>query len=127
MLDLALQNPSRMLWIRWVTVVGAEGGFAGETADDRLLLLNAAGRRSISAADQIVSLRGDLGIAEERIEDASVRLSAEEDLLQQARSSIVARDPFEAAIELSSIETQVQAIFSITARLSALTLTNFLR
>ena len=110
-----------------IAVIGSEGGFAGENVEERQLLLGAASRRSITASDQIVGLRGELGVAEERFEEASVRLRAEEDMLRQARSSIVARDPFEAAIELSAIETQVQAIFSITARLSTLTLTNFLR
>ncbi len=110
-----------------IAVIGSEGGFAGESADERQLLLGAASRRSITSSEQIVGLRGGLGVAEERFEEASVRIQAEEDLLQQARSSIVERDPFEAAIELSAIETQIQAIFSITARLSTLTLTNFLR
>ena len=110
-----------------ITVIGAEGGYAGESDEAQQLLLGVAGRRSIEASDQIIRIRGDLGVAEERIEEASVRIGAEEDLLQQARSSIVARDPFEAAIELSAIETQVQAIFSVTARLSTLTLTNFIR
>lgn len=110
-----------------IAVIGAEGGFAGDTQEDRLLLLGAASRRSIAASDQIIDLRGGLGVAEERFDEASVRLSAEEDRLQEARSSIISRDPFEAAIELSGIETQLQAIFSITARLSTLTLTNFIR
>lgn len=110
-----------------IAVFGGEGGFAGETAEERLQLLDAASRRSISASDQIIGTRGELGVAEERFDEASVRIAAEEDLLQQARSSIMRRDPFEAAIELSAIETQVQTIFSITARLSTLTLTNFIR
>lgn len=110
-----------------VVVIGSEGGFAGDTTSERLLLLEAASRRSIAASDQIIDLRSGLGVIEERFDEASVMLRAEDDLLEQARSSIVARDPFEAAVELSSIETQVQAIFSITARLSTLTLTNFIR
>lgn len=110
-----------------LAVIGAEGGFAGDDPDERLALLDIAGSRSISATDQIVRIRGDLGVAEERFEEAAVRFSAEDDLLQQARSSILSRDPFEAAIELTAIETQVQTIFSVTARLSALTLNNFIR
>lgn len=110
-----------------IAVIGAEGGFVGDTADERQSLLGEAGRRAISANEQIIELKGELGIAEERFDEAPVRIEAEEDLLQQARSSIAARDPFEAAVELSAIETQVQAVFSITARLSGLTLTNLIR
>lgn len=110
-----------------IAVIGAEGGFVGDSPEARLVLLGEAGRRSISATDQIIMTRGEVGIVEERIDEASVRIEAEESLLQQARSSILARDPFEAAIELSAIETQIQTIFSITGRLSNLTLTNFIR
>ncbi len=110
-----------------IAVIGAEGGFVGDSPEARLVLLGEAGRRSISATDQIFMTRGEVGIVEERIDEASVRIEAEESLLQQARSSILARDPFEAAIELSAIETQIQTIFSITGRLSNLTLTNFIR
>lgn len=110
-----------------IAVIGAEGGFVGDSAEARLVLLGEAGRRTISATGQIITTRGEVGIVEERIDEAAVRIDAEESLLQQARSSILARDPFEAAIELSAIETQIQAIFSITGRLSNLTLTNFIR
>lgn len=110
-----------------IAVIGAEGGFAGDTIGARQVLLGEAARRTISATDQIIATRGELGIVEERIDEASVRIDAEESLLQQARSSIIARDPFEAAIELSAIETQIQTIFSITGRLSNLTLNNFIR
>lgn len=110
-----------------IAVIGAEGGFAGDSPEARLVLLGEAGRQTISATGEIIARRGELGIVEERIDEAAVRIEAEDSLLQQARSSIMARDPFEAAIELSTIETQIQTIFSITGRLSALTLTNFIR
>ena len=37
------------------------------------------------------------------------------------------RDPFEAATEFAALEAQLQSIFTITARLSSLSLTGFLR
>lgn len=37
------------------------------------------------------------------------------------------RDQFEAAGELKALEAQLQASYTITARLSDLTLTNFIR
>lgn len=110
-----------------IAVIGAEGGFTGDTAEAKQVLLGEASRRTIEATTQIIKTRGEVGIVEERVDEAAVRINAEESLLLQARSSIMARDPFEAAIELSAIETQIQTIFSITGRLSTLTLTNFLR
>ncbi|MEM0924182.1 MAG: flagellar biosynthesis protein FlgL, partial [Pseudomonadota bacterium] len=64
---------------------------------------------------------------EQRIEVARVRNLSEEEFLSRARLSIIGRDQFEAAAEFTALEAQLESIFQITARLSGLTLNNFLR
>lgn len=108
-------------------VLGAEGGFAGATTSTRLAVMGEAGQRGLTASAGIVTLRGEVGVAEERLETAKIRGSAERTFLQTARNNIVARDPFEAATEFNALEQQLQTIFEVTARLSQLSLTNFLR
>ncbi|MEM8755169.1 MAG: flagellin, partial [Pseudomonadota bacterium] len=110
-----------------IAVVGVEGGFPGDTIDGRLDVLEASALRSVSAEAGVIELRSELGVAEERLEQATVRASAEDAFLQTARNRIVERDQFQAATEFTALETQLQTIFSVTARLSNLTLTNFLR
>lgn len=110
-----------------LAVVGVEGGFPGETRETRLDFLNVAAERATAAEGEVIDLRSEIGVAEERLEQASVRASAEDAFLQQARNRIVQRDQFEAATEFTTLETQLQMVFSVTARLSSLTLTNFLR
>lgn len=97
------------------------------SADARLAIYREAGNRGIAATAEVISARADLGIAEERMELATIRLEASDQLLERSRSAIMARDPFEAATEFTALETQLQTMFSITARLSGLSLTNFLR
>lgn len=108
-------------------VVGAEGGFGGDGGAARLEVLGVAAGRGIAAGDGVIALRGALGATEERLEEAGVRADAERSLLQRTRSGILARDPFEAATAFKALETQLQSIFSVTARLSSLSLSNFLR
>jgi len=110
-----------------LTVIGSEGGWPGASDTANLILYNEASRRSIAAETGIVEVRANLGTAEQRIEEASVANTAEGLFLSAALNRIIQRDPFEAAAEFTAIETQLQAVFSITARLSSLTLTNFLR
>ncbi|MEM7546445.1 MAG: flagellin [Pseudomonadota bacterium] len=110
-----------------LTVIGNEGGWPGANDTANLVIYDAAARRSIAAEDGVIDLRSTLGTAEERIEEASISNRGESLFLSAALNNIVARDPFEAATELTALETQLQAIFSVTARLSSLSLTNFLR
>lgn len=110
-----------------IGVIGAEGGFAGETRASRLKLLGEAAERGLAAQDEVIRLRSELGGAEARLEAAGVRADAEIGLLERARSDIRKRDSYKAAVEFQALETQLQTIFSVTARLSSLNLTNFLR
>lgn len=96
-------------------------------ADARKAAFREAGQRGIEATASVISLRSDLGLAEARLEEASVAVEAARLFLEQGRSSLRARDPFEAATEFSALETQLQTMFSVTARLSSLSLNNFLR
>lgn len=109
-----------------LAVVGADAGFTGASNDQRLALFREASLGAINASDQVIDLRAKLGVSEERIEIATAASTAEKDFLERARNAIIAKDPFEAAAELTTIETQLQSLFSITARLSRLNLTNFL-
>ena len=93
----------------------------------RLTMFSDAARQSIAARDAVTAREADLGVAQERIEAASVRNEAEATLLDIARNRFIARDPFEAATEFAALEAQLQSIFTITARLSSLSLTGFLR
>lgn len=95
--------------------------------DARMTVFREAGERGVSATEGVITLRSELGVAEARLEDASARTEAARLLLEQSQSALRSRDPFEAATEFSALETQLQTMFSVTARLSSLSLNNFLR
>ena len=100
---------------------------AGLGDDARLTVYGRAGADGVEANADVVALRAGLGVAEERLEEAEARNEAGRLVLEQRLSTLRARDPFEAATEFSALETQLQTMFSVTARLSSLSLTNFLR
>ena len=75
----------------------------------------------------MIDVQARLGVAEERIEIASVRVEAERSTLERALNDIVARDPYEAAAEFQALQIQLETVFGVTARLSSLSLNNFLR
>jgi flagellar hook-associated protein 3 FlgL len=75
----------------------------------------------------LISLEGNLGIFSETLEKANARNQFEALSLSAAYQTLTGRDQFEAAAELKQLEVQLESSYIITARLSGLTLTNYLR
>lgn len=69
----------------------------------------------------------ELGMQQARIDQAQTRNEAESSALQLARSNMLAVDPYEAATRMEAAQTQLETLYSVTARLSRLSLVDFLR
>ncbi|MEL6642560.1 MAG: flagellin [Pseudomonadota bacterium] len=102
------------------------GALTGQ-ADARAEAARLAGDQILGATPGFVTLRASVGTAEEGIARATQALAAEEAALEIARSDLVAVDPFEAASELETVRAQLETKYLLTARLSQLSLSNFLR
>lgn len=72
-------------------------------------------------------LAANLGLIQARIEQAQTRNEAENAAIQMARSDLLAVDPYEAATRMEAAQTQLETLYSVTARLSRLSLVDFLR
>ena len=118
--------PRDLLRALSLSVVAVEGSFGGSDAD-AMALLSASARSTVDATAEFQQLLAEVGISQARVETAKTRAIAESSALDLARAAIVAKDPYEAASEFQAVETQLQSMFMVTARLSRLTLTSFLR
>ena len=76
--------------------------------------------------DQLVSLRARVGFAEARIESVATRNGAQATSLEFARNNLLAVDPYQTATELENVQFQLQSLYSVTVRMSQLSLVNFL-
>lgn len=94
---------------------------------DRDTTLKAAAVDLIEAGNGITAIQARIGGAEERMQLALSTLDAENTALGLAYNERVSRDPFEAAVRLQQLESQLEAAFVLSARVSQLTLVNFLR
>jgi flagellar hook-associated protein 3 FlgL len=94
---------------------------------DQVDLLREAGSAAIAATGDITTLREKLGFAEGRIEGVEARNRAMRGFFELERSSLISVDPYEVATKFEALQVQLQTIYTITARLSNLSLTNFLR
>lgn len=94
-----------------------------ETSD----VLQDAGNKLLSAQGGLVSIQAKLGVAQERLEDWSVRTRTEMGSLEYVKAALLSVDPYETATRLEAAQFQLESLYSVTVRLSQLSLVNYLR
>ena len=100
---------------------------AGEAPDKGAALLGAAAARLGTAAETRALLAGRIGQTEARIEAAMLRHGAEASALSMRRNTMTEADPFATASALSALQDRIETVYAVTARLSRLSLADFLR
>lgn len=102
------------------------GMLAGDY-DERAGLATTAGQTLTRSEEDRVTLAARIGTVEAQIETARTRNGAEETTLGILRSDIGSVDPYEAATRLENVRAQLESLYLITARVSRLSLTEYLR
>jgi flagellar hook-associated protein 3 FlgL len=108
-----------------LAALAAEGAGPAPEAERRALA-TAAATRLLSAGDALTGLRADLGAAQARIEGARVGAEATRAGLEMEHTRLTAADPYRSATELQAVQTRLEALYVLTARLSRLSLTEYL-
>lgn len=101
------------------------GVLAGQP-DQRVLVANAAAAGTQKATGGIVAMAAEIGAGQERTERVGVQVAAERDSLARMRLDLLGADPYETAIRLQQTESQIETLYTLTARLSRLSLTAYL-
>ncbi len=96
------------------------------SSSDQVLLARQTGEALFASQDRITAIRADLGFAESRIDRAASRISAETAGLNMLHGDLLGIDPFDAASELDAVQTRLETLYTLTARMSRLNLVNFL-
>jgi flagellar hook-associated protein 3 FlgL len=94
---------------------------------DRRRLATLASDQTRTGIDRITELAGRVRQSQSRIEATQTRLQSERLVLEIARSDIVGSDPLKLATELEAVQTNLETLYAVTARLSRLNLADFLR
>lgn len=86
-----------------------------------------AGEQIMTGNDALIALGAKLGTSAARIDTALARNSAEKLTLEMATAGLVQSDPYTLATELEAVQTNLETVYAVTARLSRLRLTDFIR
>ncbi|SIS67508.1 flagellin [Phaeovulum vinaykumarii] len=104
----------------------ARGAFAGDL-DARSELIQTAGEKVITGQDALTYTRAEVGWTEGHVSDAQTQNSSQRIALELARSKIVEADPYETATAMEAVQTQIETLYTLTARLSELSFTDYMR
>lgn len=126
-LDVRATDPALrdMLLATAISALAADP-IVGLSQENQLSLLSKTGIGMISANDDLISLQAKVGFAEAGIEKIHSRNAAERTSLDYAKGDLLGVDPFETATRLEDVQFQLQSLYSITVRMSQLSLVNFL-
>jgi flagellar hook-associated protein 3 FlgL len=106
--------------------VAGGAAFAGRE-EDRMALLRGAGTELLAAKDGALDLASEIGFDQQTLERAKAARTAETNLLSLARAGLLEADYETATASYQALEGQLDAIYTVTARLADLRFSNYMR
>ncbi|WP_299684868.1 flagellin [uncultured Tateyamaria sp.] len=97
------------------------------SVDQKREMLDRMGVKLLGQQDGLTAIRAEVGAAQERIDTVAARNSAQSTSLEYAKGALLGADPYETATKLEEVQFQLQSLYTITARMSDLSLVNFIR
>lgn len=108
--------------------IGAMADYSGNSLPNatKAELLQQSGQNLIGAASEFNAMRSRLGASEAFAAEKTAEYEAQLTTLKIMYNDMTQTDPFETAVNLQEVQQQLETQFAITARLSGLTLANYL-
>jgi flagellar hook-associated protein 3 FlgL len=98
----------------------------GAPADAVTVAINAAIDYTGKAITGVNRTRSELGLSENRIEKADASLQIQVDIIETSLSSKIEVDAYEASTRVNSLLSMVEASYTLTSKIQALSLVNYL-
>ncbi len=114
-----------LMKVHAVAAVVADGGTAMIDAEKSNLMAS-LGSEMLNLDDDLIEVRAVAATTETRLDRMETELSAERYALMEARKDLVGVDPAATVMHLSELEGQLESLYAMTARLSSLSLANYL-
>jgi len=102
-------------------------GALSENISEQSLLLRSSADGLLAIREKQTEIRAKVGTAEAQIDTATAQTSTEISALEIVKSELLSVDPYDTASELEAVQTQLETLYALTARMSRLSLVDFLR
>ncbi|MDN5567962.1 MAG: hypothetical protein L0G27_04295 [Paracoccus sp. (in: a-proteobacteria)] len=103
-----------------------ERGVLAAQPDEKANLLRQSGHALIAADAALLGEMGRVGLGQQMVARAQTANAAALSTLEVSRNDIRRADPYETATALTEVQTQLETLFAVTARLSKLNLVDYL-
>lgn len=120
----ANEEAFRKLAMVYTMVADLGTGNLGQPAFETLI--DKATQMINEAVQSLGDLQSKLGISQQRVKDASDRMSLQIDIIDNNVTSLEGVDPNEAATRVNSLLTQIETSYALTARIMGLSILNYL-
>jgi flagellar hook-associated protein 3 FlgL len=126
-LDITAKDPAIKSMLKGLAMASllTRGTFTGDEAS-RAELAKRAGESLVTSQLPFAELTGRLGAVEANIVNAGIRNEAEKSGLETARLGLLGVDMYETSTMLQESQFQLETLYSVTARMSRLSLVNYL-
>ena len=126
-LNITALDPAIKETLKGLTMAALlDKGILPSSPDARMELAKTAGLHLLQTNTDRAYLTGRLGGVQAQIDSAAARNSAESTTLKIVRNDITTVDPFESAAKLQDMQGQLQKLYTLTARMTRLTLMDYL-
>lgn len=93
----------------------------------RRQMVEAGGSGLMTAQSGLTDTLAGLGLQQARIEDSRARAEAAGFALERSRSTLLSADPFEAATRFEAVQSQIEALYAVSARATRLRFLDYMR
>lgn len=126
-LNITALDPAIKETLKGLTMAALlDKGILAATPHARMELAKNAGLHLLQSNTDRAYLTGRLGSVQAQIDSAASRNSAESTTLKIVRNQITMVDPYEAAVKLQDMQSQLEKIYTLTARMTRLSLMDYL-
>lgn len=101
-------------------------GALANQPDERAALLRQSGHALVAADAGLLGEMGRIGLEQQSVARAQSENASVISTLQVSRNDIRSADPYQTATALTEVQTQIETLFAVTARLSRLNLVDYL-
>ena len=122
----ASANEDGFRYFALAAIVTKELMTIGAPANAVTVAINRAIDYTGRAITGINSTRSELGLSENRVEKADASLRIQVDIIETSLSSKIEVDAYEASTRVNSLLSMVEASYTLTSKIQALSLVNYL-
>jgi flagellar hook-associated protein 3 FlgL len=120
----ANESPFRKLAQAYTMV--ADLGVENLNSETFAAIVDTATRLAGEAIQEVTTIQARLGTSAQRVEMSNTKLAAQQNVLNTQIGNLEGVDPFEAATRVTTLFTQLQSAYALTARVQQLTILNYL-